>query len=37
MDVVRHTWVCQKYFPILNQQDVKIELSYDIDFLYRGK
>ena len=26
--VVRHTWVCQKYFSILNTQYIKTELDY---------
>ena len=37
MDVIRHTWICQKQFPILNQQYVKTEFGYDVDFLYLGK
>ena len=32
MVVVRHTWACQKYFPILNPQNVETELSYVADF-----
>ena len=39
LHVVRHPQVlharaCQKYFPILNQQYVKTELSYDVEFLH---
>ena len=30
MGVVRHTWICQKKFPILDMQYVKTEMSFDV-------
>ena len=35
--LVRHTWESQKLFPVLNPQDVKTELSYDVVFLLMGR